>query len=179
MLSHTAAALRTGGSSPPASSTAARASASSRPSSSNGGGEEVTIRQFRPGDEEAVVAIFKRGFMEYLTEEYFPAEGLAERRLARAAELERQCSDPDDMGDIMGAYVAPGGKGNFFVATLGEEVVGCVGAIVRSPDSVREKRKQDHLPASWAPLGVPELEEPGVVRPLTPAPDPHSSAAGG
>ena len=58
------------------------------------------------------------------------------------------------------------------------EVVGCVGAIVRSPESVREKRKQDHLPASWAPLGVPELEEPGVVRPLTPyPPDPHSSAA--
>ena len=85
MLSHTAAALRTGGSSPPASSTAARASLSS---SSGGGGEEVTIRQFRPGDEEAVVAIFKRGFMEYLNEEHFPAEGLAERRLARAAELE-------------------------------------------------------------------------------------------
>ena len=126
------------------------------------------------------MAIFKRGFMEYLTEEHFPAEGLAERRLARAAELERQCSDPDDMGDIMGAYVDPArGKGNFFVATLGEEVVGCVGAIVRSPESVREKRKQDHLPASWAPLGVPELEEPGVVRPLSPPPTRLSFLCGG
>ena len=98
----------------------------------------------------------------------YSAADLPEVRAEREQELDRQCADVDDMGAIHAAYVESGvvegtsiPARNFWVATMGEEVVGCVGAIVHTPQSMAEKR-QSAAPTSWAPAGVTE-DPPGVV----------------
>lgn len=79
----------------------------------------VTIRQYRPEDHRAVVELFSAGMLFYATAEDID---FWESYVKKSIE--------GDIANIHEVYVQPGG--NFWVATVADEVVGIVGFEVKS-----------------------------------------------
>uniref|UniRef100_K3XAQ9 N-acetyltransferase domain-containing protein n=1 Tax=Globisporangium ultimum (strain ATCC 200006 / CBS 805.95 / DAOM BR144) TaxID=431595 RepID=K3XAQ9_GLOUD len=86
----------------------------------------VQIRQYRSEDQTDVVKLFSAGMLHYATENIEFWEGYVQQSIH------------DDLADIGGVYMKPGG--NFWVATIEDKIVGMVG-LEAKPNQEGELRR--------------------------------------